>query len=75
MARITVTKNGPYIIYGEADEVVDWTGNTYKLKGRPIALCRCGGSRTKPFCDGSHSKIQFQASESAVPADPNMPKS
>ncbi|MDQ6933640.1 MAG: CDGSH iron-sulfur domain-containing protein, partial [Candidatus Eremiobacteraeota bacterium] len=31
-----------------------------------VALCRCGGSTTKPFCDGTHSRLGFQAAERAV---------
>jgi CDGSH-type Zn-finger protein len=34
--------------------------------GEAVALCRCGGSTTKPFCDGTHSKIGFDAAERAV---------
>jgi CDGSH-type Zn-finger protein len=47
---------------------VDADGNEYDLSEirRPIALCRCGGSTTKPFCDGTHSKIGFDAAERAV---------
>ena len=44
----------------------DANGNTYPAKS-VIALCRCGASTTKPFCDGTHSKLGFQAAERVVP--------
>jgi len=50
---------------------IDADGNEFELapheKNGTIALCRCGGSTTKPFCDGTHSRIGFQAAEKAVP--------
>ena len=62
---IAITKDGPLIVSGEV-ELKDSDGNTYPAKTR-MALCRCGASTTKPFCDGTHSKIGFQAAERAVP--------
>ena len=64
--RITVTENGPLSVKGPFT-VVDADGNEYDLGGRKrVALCRCGGSTTKPFCDGTHSRIGFEAAERAV---------
>ncbi len=72
--KIVVRKNGPYRIEAPLGsiELVDADGNAYdlstKLKDGKLAfsLCRCGGSVTKPFCDGNHTKIGFQAAEAAV---------
>ena len=65
--KISIRPNGPYLVEGEV-EVVDVNGNKIETSGRGprVALCRCGGSVTKPFCDGTHSKIGFQAAEAAV---------
>jgi CDGSH-type Zn-finger protein len=66
---IKVRRNGPYLVTGDLNELelTDADGNRYDLAGKPnLALCRCGGSTTKPFCDGTHSKIGFDAAESAV---------
>jgi CDGSH-type Zn-finger protein len=70
---IRVRQNGPYRVAGEDVTVVDWNGNPYPIAKQPIALCRCGGSTTKPFCDGTHSKIGFQAAEAAVPGSEDKP--
>jgi 3-phenylpropionate/trans-cinnamate dioxygenase ferredoxin subunit len=66
MADVTIEiiEHGPYIVTGGV-ELKDDDGNAYPAKQR-IALCRCGASTTKPFCDGTHSKIGFQAAERAV---------
>jgi len=67
--KITVRPNGPYRVEDPSGvvELVDARGNKYDLTGKPIfALCRCGASANKPFCDGTHSKIGFQAAETAV---------
>lgn len=60
---IKTVDNGPYQIKGPI-QVVDHDNNTYELgPGRTRLLCRCGHSGRKPFCDGSHAKIGFQARE------------
>jgi CDGSH-type Zn-finger protein len=65
MVTIETIKNGPYIVTGEV-ELKDGNGNKFPVEKR-MALCRCGASTEKPFCDGTHSKIGFQAAEKAVP--------
>jgi CDGSH-type Zn-finger protein len=64
---IRLRKNGPYVVEVDDVRIVDWDGNEYVVKRRPVALCRCGASTTKPFCDGTHSRVGFQAAEAAVP--------
>ena len=66
---VVATKNGPYLLTGDLSqlELRDGDGNLFDLAGkRRIFLCRCGASTTKPFCDGQHSKIGFQAAEAIV---------
>jgi CDGSH-type Zn-finger protein len=64
--KITCRPNGPYLVEGDV-EIYDPTGARVDTTGRArIVLCRCGGSTTKPFCDGTHSKTGFQAAEAAV---------
>lgn len=67
--KAVALKNGPYQVTGALDELelTDADGNRYDFGGKTkIYLCRCGASVTKPFCDGAHSKIGFQAAEAAV---------
>jgi CDGSH-type Zn-finger protein len=64
--KITMRPNGPYLVEGEI-ELHDPTGARVDTAGRSVvALCRCGASVTKPFCDGTHSRIGFTAAEAAV---------
>jgi CDGSH-type Zn-finger protein len=64
--KIQTTKNGPYLVHGEF-ELVDADGKPVAHKST-CALCRCGASATKPFCDGTHSKIGFDAAAIVVPS-------
>lgn len=64
--RIQITKDGPLLVYGDV-LVEDESGRPVEgPKAGVIALCRCGGSVTKPFCDGTHSRIGFRGAEEAV---------
>ena len=67
MAEVTieVRPNGPYIVNGSI-ELRDANGNVLPTQTRTV-LCRCGASTNKPFCDGTHSKVGFQAAARAVP--------
>ena len=65
--EIKVRENGPYRVRGPI-RLIDADGNEFDLadQGETIALCRCGASTTKPFCDKTHSRIGFEAAERAV---------
>ena len=64
---ITVRPNGPLRVEGPI-KLINTDGTPIDLTGKPaVSLCRCGASVKKPFCDGTHSKIGFQAAAEAVP--------
>ncbi len=59
--KVTVQKNGPFRITGDEIQLLDPAGMAYGLGGRTtISLCRCGASKNKPFCDGSHNHHGFE---------------
>jgi CDGSH-type Zn-finger protein len=75
--KVEVTKDGPYLVSGEppirkqtigtneAGESVKWVeGESFPSRAQ-TALCRCGHSKRKPFCDGSHTKAGFDGTETA----------
>lgn len=75
---VKITKNGPYLVYG-TPEIVQKTimtdkdgvamgygdGQVFEIKSDPVALCRCGESKKAPFCDGTHSSIGFDGTQTA----------
>lgn len=63
LPRIKVSKNGPYLVNGEV-EFVDAEGNVVETRAK-AALCRCGQSATKPWCDGTHRTVGFEADDFA----------
>jgi CDGSH-type Zn-finger protein len=66
-ARITPYRDGPYIVRGNF-VITDQHGNEIDARRRTIALCRCGRSQMRPFCDGTHKLIGFRApGEAEVP--------
>jgi CDGSH-type Zn-finger protein len=59
--EIKVRDNGPYKVTGPV-RLIDAEGNEFSFEDdRAIALCRCGQSRTKPFCDASHKEAGFDS--------------
>jgi CDGSH-type Zn-finger protein len=64
---ITPYRDGPYLVRGSF-RVLDQDGNEIPLARRTIALCRCGRSSMRPFCDGTHRSSGFRApSEAELP--------
>ena len=62
--RIKVRESGPYLVSGPIT-LIDCDGNAYAPPGETIALCRCGQSSNKPFCDATHKTCGFVATERA----------
>ncbi len=75
--QISIAEHGPYLVSGavplrrrepivsEHGEPLNWaTGTEFETKDR-YALCRCGGSDNKPFCDGTHARDGFDGTETA----------
>jgi len=65
--RIRMRPNGPFVVEGPF-ELTDSAGNTFNIPAdKPaIALCRCGESARRPFCDGSHKSCGFDSDERAT---------
>ncbi len=73
-AKITIRNDGPLLVEGEV-ELLDAEGKAFGLGGRSaFALCRCGHSANKPFCDGAHKAAGFQDKQQARNLPPQPPK-
>jgi CDGSH-type Zn-finger protein len=68
--EIRCRENGPYLIQGPV-RIVDHLGNAFAIPAgkETVALCRCGQSRHRPFCDGSHRTCGFTAPERGRPPE------
>jgi CDGSH-type Zn-finger protein len=76
-AKIQISKDGPYMVSGElpmakqtigtnpAGESIEWIAGEHYPAQAQYALCRCGHSATKPYCDGSHVRVKFNGTETA----------
>jgi CDGSH-type Zn-finger protein len=73
--KITVKNNGSIRVEGDF-ELFDLSGKKFDLNGRTsVSLCRCGHSKDKPFCDGSHRECGFQSEITARELPPLASKS
>ncbi|MEA2155120.1 MAG: hypothetical protein QOE11_1260 [Solirubrobacteraceae bacterium] len=63
-ARITSYRDGPLLVRGPF-RLEDQNGDAIDTDRTTIALCRCGKSRQRPFCDGSHKLVRFRAPSGA----------
>lgn len=67
--RLQVKKRGPLLVEGDF-KLLDADGTELPKYAPRIALCRCGASARKPFCDGSHNRVGFGADEAAKAEEP-----
>ena len=72
--KIKVIENGPYLVYGRLPLALQFImpnelgeswffqeGRAFSTEAEPTSLCRCGASRTKPYCDGSHARTKWDS--------------
>ena len=64
VARITPYRDGPLLVRGPF-RMTDQDGNEIAIDREIVALCRCGKSRMRPFCDGTHRLVRFRAPSAA----------
>ena len=73
-AKVSIMNNGSIRVEGDFT-ICDAEGRPFGLGGRDkIGLCRCGHSENKPFCDGTHRKVDFQSVCEARELPPPAPK-
>ncbi|MDX6718753.1 MAG: hypothetical protein QOJ63_1007 [Solirubrobacteraceae bacterium] len=70
--EITAYENGPYLLRGTY-RIVDAAGTEVAVTRRTVALCRCGRSSQKPWCDSSHKTFHFRAPAWAARGTPDVP--
>ena len=68
---ITPYRDGPLLVRGPF-RMQDQDGNEIEVGRKTVALCRCGKSRMRPFCDGTHKLIRWRAPSGAE--DPRAPR-
>ena len=69
---ITACPNGPLLVRGDF-EILTPAGNVIPPRRKTVALCRCGMSMLKPFCDGSHRAINFTTEAEPPAPQPKFP--
>jgi CDGSH-type Zn-finger protein len=69
---ITAYPNGPLLVRGPF-EILTPTGEVIPPRRKTVALCRCGVSTLKPFCDGSHKAIGFRTEQEPPAPQPPLP--
>ncbi len=65
-SKVVVRDNGPLLVTG-IQTIEDAEGNAFDTAGKEtIALCRCGATKRRPFCDGAHRDCNFEAADRAA---------
>jgi CDGSH-type Zn-finger protein len=74
VSRIRIQPNGPYIAEGPIT-IEDGNGNVIAVaEGRTVKLCRCGHSGMKPYCDGTHRRVDFVSRPTFEPEPVTAPE-